>query len=62
MIRTPFRSIANSEFHHTDHEITDIGHKIVAELGAVGIAALLIGGYPVARIIARRLEPDDLDK
>lgn len=39
-IRTPFRSISNTEFHYIDHEIADIGHKIVSKLEAMKIAAL----------------------
>jgi len=33
-VRTPARSIANLEFHHTTDEVNDVGHRIVAALAA----------------------------
>ena len=39
-IRTPARSIANLEFHHTTDEVNDVGRKIVAALERAGVRAL----------------------
>src|SRR5262245_22990794 len=48
-IRTPARSIANIEFHHTTDEINDVGRRIVAALGAAGLHAMNGGaaGFPM---------------
>jgi NAD-dependent dihydropyrimidine dehydrogenase PreA subunit len=48
-IRTPARSIANLEFHHTTDEINEVGRKIVAALERAGIRALNGGaaGFPM---------------
>jgi epoxyqueuosine reductase QueG len=39
-IRSPARSIANLEFHHSTDHAEEVGHSIVAELERQGIAAL----------------------
>ncbi|MFH9821927.1 SCP2 sterol-binding domain-containing protein [Streptomyces bobili] len=39
-IRTPARSVANLEFHHTGDHTNDVGRHIVAELEAMGVRAL----------------------
>ena len=39
-IRSPARSIANLEFHHTGDEVNDIARTLVAALEAEGVAAL----------------------
>ncbi len=39
-IRTPARSVANTEFHHTGDEVNAIGRTVVRELEAQGIKAL----------------------
>jgi len=48
-IRTPARSIANVEFHHTTHEIDEVARRIVAALEAAGVRALNGGaaGFPM---------------
>jgi ferredoxin len=48
-IRTPARSIANLEFHHTTDEINDVGRKIVATLERAGVRAINGGaaGFPM---------------
>ena len=48
-IRTPARSIANLEFHHTTDETNEVARKIVAELEKVGVRALNGGaaGFPM---------------
>ena len=48
-IRTPARSIANLEFHHTTDEINDVGRRIVAALERAGVRALNGGaaGFPM---------------
>src|SRR5262245_57813755 len=48
-IRTPARSIANVEFHHTTDEINDVGRRIAAALEAAGIRAMNGGaaGFPM---------------
>src|ERR1041384_1264334 len=38
-VRSPARSVANSEFHHTGDEINDVGRRITAELERRGIRA-----------------------
>ena len=38
-IRTPARSIANLEFHHTTDEANEVARKIVAVLEGVGVRA-----------------------
>jgi epoxyqueuosine reductase QueG len=39
-IRSPARSVANLEFHHTGDEVNEIGRKLVRELEERGIKAL----------------------
>ena len=39
-VRSPARSIANLEFHHTGESINDIARKIVRELEERGIRAI----------------------
>ena len=39
-IRTPARSVANLEFHHTGDQVNEIGRKVVRELEERGIKAL----------------------
>ena len=39
-IRTPARSIANVEFHHTTDEINDVGRRIAAALETAGVRAM----------------------
>ena len=48
-IRTPARSIANLEFHHTTDETNEVARKIVSELERIGIRALNGGavGFPM---------------
>jgi len=48
-IRTPARSIANLEFHHTTDETNDVARKIVAELERNGVRAVNGGaaGFPM---------------
>jgi ferredoxin len=48
-IRTPARSIANLEFHHTTDETNEVARKIVAELERIGVRAINGGaaGFPM---------------
>jgi NAD-dependent dihydropyrimidine dehydrogenase PreA subunit len=48
-IRTPARSIANLEFHHTTDETNEAARKIVAALEAMGVRAMNGGavGFPM---------------
>src|SRR5713226_4921955 len=48
-IRTPARSIANLEFHHTTDEINEVARKIVAALERAGVRATNGGaaGFPM---------------
>lgn len=48
-IRTPARSIANLEFHHTTDETNEVARKIVAALERIGVRALNGGaaGFPM---------------
>lgn len=48
-IRTPARSIANLEFHHTTDETNEAARKIVAELERIGVRAVNGGaaGFPM---------------
>jgi NAD-dependent dihydropyrimidine dehydrogenase PreA subunit len=48
-IRTPARSIANLEFHHTADDTNEVARKIVAALERVGVRALNGGavGFPM---------------
>jgi ferredoxin len=48
-IRTPARSIANVEFHHTTDEINEVARKIVAALERAGVRAINGGaaGFPM---------------
>ena len=39
-VRSPARSVANSEFHHTGDEVNDVARRITAELERAGIRAL----------------------
>jgi ferredoxin len=39
-VRSPARSVANSEFHHTGDEVNDVARRITAALERVGIRAL----------------------
>ena len=39
-IRSPARSVANLEFHHTGDEVNEISRKIVAALEAIGVGAI----------------------
>src|SRR5215471_7455580 len=39
-IRSPARSVANLEFHHTGDHVNEIAHKIVAALETEGVRAL----------------------
>src|SRR5579859_6710660 len=39
-VRSPARSVANSEFHHTGDEVNDVARSIVAALERAGIRAL----------------------
>jgi ferredoxin len=38
-IRTPARSVANLEFHHTGEEVNEVGRRIVTELESRGVRA-----------------------
>src|SRR6266700_2476469 len=48
-IRTPARSIANLEFHHTTDETNEVARKVVAALENIGVRALNGGaaGFPM---------------
>ncbi len=48
-IRTPARSIANLEFHHTTDETNEVARKIVATLERMGVRAMNGGavGFPM---------------
>jgi NAD-dependent dihydropyrimidine dehydrogenase PreA subunit len=48
-IRTPARSIANLEFHHTTDEANEVARKIVTALEGIGVRALNGGavGFPM---------------
>lgn len=47
-IRTPARSLANIEFHHTGDRVAEIAHHIVSELEGRGIRALNAAmGFPM---------------
>lgn len=39
-VRSPARSVANSEFHHTGDEVNDVARHIVAALESAGIRAM----------------------
>jgi NAD-dependent dihydropyrimidine dehydrogenase PreA subunit len=39
-VRSPARSVANTEFHHTGDEVNDVARRITAALERVGIRAL----------------------
>jgi len=39
-VRSPARSVANSEFHHTGDEVNDVARRITAALERTGIRAL----------------------
>jgi ferredoxin len=48
-IRTPARSIANLEFHHTTDDTNDVARKIIAALECIGVRAINGGaaGFPM---------------
>ncbi len=47
-IRSPARSVANLEFHHTTDRTNEVGHRIVAELERRGIRAMNpSAGFPM---------------
>jgi NAD-dependent dihydropyrimidine dehydrogenase PreA subunit len=48
-IRTPMRSIANLEFHHTTNEVNDVARRIVRSLDGAGVRAINGGaaGFPM---------------
>jgi ferredoxin len=48
-IRTPARSIANLEFHHTTDETNDVARRVVAALERIGVGAINGGaaGFPM---------------
>src|SRR5436305_3907957 len=47
-IRTPARSIANTEFHHAGDEVNDIARSVVRTLEELGIRALSPAmGFPM---------------
>lgn len=48
-IRTPARSVANLEFHHTTDETNEIARKIVTDLERIGVRAVNGGavGFPM---------------
>src|SRR5581483_6064597 len=47
-IRSPARSIANMEFHHTNHALEDVTRRIVANLEQRGIRAVYATvGFPM---------------
>ena len=48
-VRTPARSIANLEFHHTTDEINEIARKVIAPLERMGVRATTGGaaGFPM---------------
>src|SRR3974390_3097538 len=48
-IRTPARSVANLEFHHTTDEANEVARKIVGSLEHIGVGALNGGaaGFPM---------------
>lgn len=48
-IRTPARSIANLEFHHTTEEVNEVARKIVTALEQIGVRAMNGGaaGFPM---------------
>jgi hypothetical protein len=51
-IRTPARSIANIEFHHTTDEANEVARKIVTVLEGIGVPALN-GGAAVFTLFFR---------
>ena len=47
-IRSPARSLANTEFHHTNDHVTEVGHAVVRALEARGIRAVNVtAGFPM---------------
>lgn len=47
-IRTPARSVANLEFHHTTGEVNEVGRRVVRKIAEHGIQALnLASGFPM---------------
>ncbi len=47
-VRSPARSIANLEFHHTDDEVNEISRRIAARLKQAGVRALSTAmGFPM---------------
>jgi hypothetical protein len=55
-IRTPARSIANLEFHHTTDEINEVARKIVAALERIRVGAMngSAAGFPMSRTAKSR--------
>src|SRR5947199_8358780 len=57
-VRSPARSVANSEFHHTGDEVNDVARRITAALERTGIRALNTPmGFPMeaARWMTERI-------
>jgi epoxyqueuosine reductase QueG len=47
-VRSPARSVANLEFHHTGDRVNEVAHKIVAQLEARGVRAINPAmGFPI---------------
>ena len=47
-IRSPARSVANNEFHHTGHEVDDVGRKVMRLLDERGLRSLAVPmGFPM---------------
>ncbi len=47
-IRTPFRSVANLEFHHTTDEVNEVARRIVERLAILGVRSLNpAAGFPM---------------
>jgi len=39
-VRSPARSVANLEFHHTGHQVDEVGHLVVSKLETLGVRAV----------------------
>jgi len=47
-IRSPARSVANSEFHHTGDEVDEVGRRLARALGQRGVRAMPVPmGFPM---------------
>ena len=47
-IRTPFRSVANLEFHHTNDEVNEVARRIGEKLAPLGVRVLNpAAGFPM---------------